>query len=66
MFGLHINKGMLFQRNSANRFTFLVIHKVGIDLCRGDILVYEHLADSINVCARGNLQRSVSMPEAMD
>ena len=41
----------LFQCNPTDRLTFLVIHKVCIDLCGGYILVNEHLADSIDVCA---------------
>ena len=51
----------LFQRNPVDSLTFLVIHKVGIYLRCGDILVNKHLADRINICARGNLQCGVSM-----
>ena len=56
----------LFQSNPADRLTLFVVHKVGIDLGGCHVLVDEHLANSIDIRARSNLQRGISMPEAME
>ena len=41
---------MLFQRNLIRRLAFLRINQISIYLCRGDILMRQHLRYSVNVC----------------
>lgn len=56
----------LFQRNLLGCFTLFRVHKVGIDLCRGDVLMGEHLRYCINIRAERNLYHSVGMAEAVE
>ena len=60
---LHQN---LFQRNLIDRFTFLGIDQVGVNLGGGYVLVSQHLRDRIDVRARSDLQRSVGVAEAVE
>ena len=58
-------KENLFQRYGIGRTAFLLVHKVGIDLCGGHILVSEHLRHRIDVCALRQLQGGKGVAEAV-
>ena len=41
----------LFQRNLIRRLSLLGVNQISINLCRGDILMRQHLRYCVNVCA---------------
>lgn len=48
---LTLQNFILFQRNLIRRLSLLGIDQICIDLCRGDILMRQHLRYCVNVCA---------------
>ena len=48
---LTLQNFILFQRNLIRRLSFLGVNQISIDLCRGDILMRQHLRYCVNVCA---------------
>ena len=40
----------LFQRNLIRRLSLLGVNQISINLCRGDILMRQHLRYRVNVC----------------
>ena len=56
----------LFQRNLIRRLSLLGVNQISINLCRGDILMRQHLRYCVNVCALRDLDDRIRVPKAVE